>query len=419
MAGENTVASADGLFKTVYGPKLIKAVPDFAILQQKVSFSESEKGLGAHYDQPVSLSHEAGFTYNGTAGGVVALKAAANGVIKNAQVYGSEITLRSQLTQLFITRAVEKGARAFEKATAFKVFDMNASMRKRLEISMLYGQKGVGTVSTVTDLTGGVAELVLTDASWAGGIWAGAEGARLDAFTTTTKNNATGVLTITKVDSDLKKLTVTHSGTLASEVTAGDVLYFESTNAGSSVFNEMAGLQAIISNSGTLFGIDAATYSLWKGTSISSVGALTHAKLQDYVARAVNKGLMEKCMVLVSPKTWGYLNADMSALRMFDGSYSTKKLENGAESLMFHSQNGALEVVAHPLVKDGDAFILPLDSMLRIGSCDVTFGLPGGDDKFFTWIPDYNVVEMRCMTDQAIFLDRPACAVFLTGITHT
>lgn len=418
MAGENTVATADGLFKTTFAKKLIKAVPPCAILQDRVPFSYAEKGIGAHYDQPVSLTQEAGFTYNGTAGGIVALAAAANGVIKNAQVYGSEVVLRAQLSNLFITRAMEKGEKSFEKGLSFKVFDMNASMRKRQEIGMLYGQKGVGTVESVTDLTGNVAEIVITEGTWAGGIWAGAEGARLDSFTTTTKNNASGVLTITKVDSENRKLTVTFTGTLASEVTAGDVLFFQGTYGGSTTFNEMAGLQKIISNTGSLFGIDAATYSLWAGSTVSSAGLLTYPKLQTYVAKAVNKGLMEKCLVLVSPKGWSALANDMAALRMLDSSYSNKKAQNGAEALEFHSQNGALEVVAHPFVKDGDCFILPLDAMQRIGSVDVSFGLPGGDEKYFTWLPEYNAVELRCMADQAIFLDRPAQAVFVTGITY-
>lgn len=414
MAGENTVSTADGLFKDVFSEKLIKAVPDFAILQEKAKFSYAEKGIGLKYNQPVSLTHEAGFTYTGTNGTITALKAAANSVIQNAEVTSSEVVLRAQLSNTFITRAMEKGEKSFEKSLSFKVFDMNAAFRKRQEIAMLYGQSGVGTVESATDLTGGVCEIVITAATWAGGIWAGAEGARLDSYTSSTKNNASGVLTITKVDSDNRKLTCTFTGTLSSEVAAADVLYFEGAYG-----NEMVGLQKIVSNSTTLFGIDAATYSLWKGTSVSVGAALTHAKLQEYVARAVNKGLMEKCVVLVSPKLWGALLSDTAALRMLDSSYSTKKMQNGAASLEFYSQNGLLEVIAHPFVKDGDCFIMPLESLKRIGSCDVTFGLPGGDDKYFTWLPEYNAVELRAMADQAIFVDRPAQCVYLSGITYS
>lgn len=418
MAGENTVATADGLFKTVFAKKLTKAVPDFAVLQKMVDFASSEKELGEFFAAPISLSHEAGFSYLGESGGVSQLSAAVNSVVKTAEIYGSELVLRAQMSNLYVTRASSKGEKAFEKSMSFKVFDMNASIRKRLEISMLYGRVGIGTISTATDLTGGVAEIVLTDASWAGGIWAGAEGSKLDTFNGTTKMNVNGVLTITKVDSDLKKLTVTYSGAFGTQIVAAQTLYFAGAYAGSTTWNEMAGLQKIIQNSSTLFGIDAATYSLWKGNSVSSAGPLTQAGLHDYVAKAVNKGLQEKCVVLVSPKGWGALNADLAAIRMFDSSYKSSKGENGFESLSFYSQNGELELLAHPLVKDGDCFILPLEAIQRIGSCDVTFGLPGGDEKFFTWLPEYNAVELRAMTDQAIFLDRPAQAVFVTGITY-
>lgn len=419
MAGENTVSTMQGLFKKVFADKLLDLVPDYAILQKMIEFANSSKETGDFYAQPVNLAHESGFTYNGTAGTVVTLNGAQNGVMKEAQVYGSELILQGRLSYTALSRASKQGEKAFKKASSWKILDLNNAMRKRLEIAMLYGQTGVGTVETVTDLTGNVCEIVISAATWAGGIWAGAEGAKLDSFTTITKNNGSGDITITKVASDSRKLTATFVGTLSSEITAGDVLYFKGANAGSSVFNEMAGLSKIIQNSSTLFNIDAATYSLWAGTTVSSVGELTHGKLQDAVARAVNKGLMEKCVVLVSPKGWSKLNTDQAALRVYDSSYSSSKAENGAESLVFHAANGQLEVKSHPMVKDGDAFILPMDSISRIGSVDLTFGVPGFDEQFFTLVPNTNAVEVQCMADQAIFLEKPAHAVFLTGITYS
>jgi hypothetical protein len=197
------------------------------------------------------------------------------------------------------------------------------------------------------------------------------------------------------------------------------VLYFKGANAGSSSFNEMAGLSAIIQNSGTLFNISAATYSLWKGTVVSSVGQISFAKLQDAVGRAANKGLMEKVLVMVSPKAWSVLNADQAALRMFDSSYGSKSLENGAQALTFHGVTGPMEIVAHPLVKDGDAFVVPPDSLMRVGSLDLSFGVPGFDEQFFTLVPNYGAVELQCIADQAIFCERPAHAVLMTGITYS
>ena len=417
MAGENTVSTLNGLFKTVYADKLLDLVPDYAVLQKKIPFVSADKETGNFYAQPVNLSHEQGFTYNGDAGSVVTLNAAINSTMKEAQVKGTEMILRTQITYTALSRASKAGPKAFKRASAWKVEDMNNSMRKRLEISMIYGQSSIGEVESITSASGS-GTITITAASWAGGIWAGAENAAIDSFTSTTKNNTGGDIVITAVNSDTRTLSVTCTGTFSGECQAGDLLFFKGTNSGSSVFTEMAGLQKIIQNSSTLFNINAGTYSLWKGNTVSSVGQLTHAKVQDALARAVNKGLMDPVLLLVSPKGFNTLNADLAALRMFDTSYGTEG-KNGFEKLVFHSVNGPVEVVSHPLVKDGDAFIVPLDSVMRLGSVDLSFGVPGMDETFFTLVANTNAVELQCMADQAIFLEKPAHAVYLSGITYS
>ena len=417
MAGENTVSTLNGLFKTVYADKLLDLVPDYAVLQKKIPFVSADKETGNFYAQPVNLSHEQGFTYNGDAGSVVTLNAAINSTMKEAQVKGTEMILRTQITYTALSRASKAGPKAFKRASAWKVEDMNNSMRKRREISMIYGQSSIGEVESITSASGS-GTITITAASWAGGIWAGAENAAIDSFTSTTKNNTGGDIVITAVNSDTRTLSVTCTGTFSNECQAGDLLFFKGTNSGSSVFTEMAGLQKIIQNSSTLFNINAGTYSLWKGNTVTSVGQLTHAKVQDALARAVNKGLMDPVLLLVSPKGFNTLNADLAALRMFDSSYGTEG-KNGFEKLVFHSVNGPVEVVSHPLVKDGDAFIVPLDSVMRLGSVDLSFGVPGMDETFFTLVANTNAVELQCMADQAIFLEKPAHAVYLSGITYS
>jgi hypothetical protein len=400
----------NGMFKVVYADKIQDLVPDFAILQKKVDFVPADKETGNYYAQPVNLSHEAGFTYNGEAGSVVALNAAINGTMKEAQVKGTEIILRSQMSYLALSRASSAGPKAFKRASAWKVEDMNNSARKRLEISMLYGRKSVGQVSGISS---GV--ITITEASWAGGIWAGAEGSVVQVYSATSASatQRNGDMTITAVDSDARTITV--SGTSAA-VQANDYIYFKGQRT-DSAHNDMAGLQEIIANSSTLFNIDASTYSLWKGTSVSSVGALSFAKIVDAVGKAVNKGLMGQVAVLVSPKAYAALNSDQAALRVFDGSLS-KEAKNGFESIKFFSVNGLIEVICHPLVKQGDAFIVPLDSALRVGSTDLSFELPGMGEQFFRFLDGYNAVELQCMCDQAIFLEKPAHAVFMSGITY-
>jgi hypothetical protein len=56
---------------------------------------------------------------------------------------------------------------------------------------------------------------------------------------------------------------------------------------------------------------------------------------------------------------------------------------------------------------------------MRVGSVDLSFGIPGFDEQFFRLVDSYNAVELQCMADQAIFLERPAHAVLMTGITYS
>jgi hypothetical protein len=399
------------MFKVVYADDLVDALPKSAVLQNLVKFSGSDKGLGNYYAQPVVLSSEAGFTYNGEAGTVATLNDAVNGVTKEAQVKGTEVILKAQLSYTALSRAAQAGQRAFKKATSFKVEDMNNSIRKRLEISMLYGQVGVGTMGA--NVSGQV--LTISDATWAGGIWAGAENHFIDVYQSNLSSVRQAGLQITAVDSDNKQLTV--SGTVTGIVT-GDVIFFKGTNS-AGTFNEMAGLQKIITNTGTLFNISAATYSLWKGNAPASVGELTFAKIQDYVARAVNKGLMDDVICLVSPKAFAKLNSDAAALRVLDSSYKSGKAESGHEAVTFYGTNGKIDIVAHPYVKDGDSFIVPPKLLRRVGSTDVTFQIPGMGEDFFRLVSGQSAVELQCMCDQALFIEKPAHCLYLSGITFS
>jgi hypothetical protein len=429
-AAGNTFASAapaqtvsgtlNGLFKQVFADKLLPLVPEFAILQKLVEFSEAEK-VGRYYSQPVVVSSEAGFTYLGITGGVGTLNNPLAGQVQEAQVYPSELNLRAQMSYGSLTRAAEKGPRAFERESKFKVEDMNGATRKRLEIAMLYGQSGVGTVSTSTYDGSTYTNVVLTDGSWAGGIWAGSEGSMLDSWNGTSRRNAAVTpLVIAKVNASTK--TLSFATDVTASIAAGDTLFFYNARTGANAYNEMAGLQAILSNtSNVLFNIDASLWSLWQGNSFTTAGNISLAKLSTYVALAVNRGLMEKVAVFLSPKGWAQLANNEAALRMYDKSYSSKDAENGFEALRFHSQNGLMEIYSHPMVKDGDAMIVPIDMLMRIGSIDLTFGRPGVDGEevvYFDRVPGSNALELQTMADQAIFLPKPAHGVFVSGITY-
>lgn len=406
MAATNELSN---LFKKVYGDGTIKAIPKFAKLMQEIPYSQQEK-LGDMYEVPVLLAHEQGFTYGAHGDGAFTMLASIAGTVQKAQVRGSMIVLRSRLSYEDIYKASSAGAQAFEAATSLVVDNMQRSFAKRQELAFLYGQRGLGTVYSNTS-----GALVLTDATWAPGIWSAMKGCLLEAFTTTADS-------ATQHETDLTVSSVTHSAktvTLSAAnagVVAGDILYFKGART-TTGFKECAGLDKILSNTGTLFNIDAGTYELWKANSRAVGGAISMLAIQNGVADAVNMGLMEDAKVYLSTKRWNALNGNEAALRRY-GAYS-KKAENGSEEIVYHSANGANEMVAHPFVKEGEAFLVPNPKkrIKRVGASDVTFRRPGRSEEIFLEIPDVAGLELRAFSDQAIVIEMPAQCTKYTGIT--
>ena len=285
--------------------------------------------------------------------------------------------------------------------------NMTSSFTKRLEILHFYGSASIGVVSAIASHV-----ITLTTASWASGIWAGAEGLTLDSFTAVTGGSAHDAgLVVTAVDLVARTVTVTGD----SATVANDYLFFASQRG-----NEMNGIDAIVTNTGTLYNISAASYALWKGNSYSAGSAkLTFKKIQQAVALGVAKGLDGKVSVFCSPATYADLNTDLSALRRADDSYKSGKGSNGYESIEFFGVNGPIEIVPSIYVKEGEAFCVPLDKLKRLGSTDVTMRMPGqSEDQLVLQLPSNAGYEMRLFTDQNLFCERPAHLCKITGIVN-
>jgi hypothetical protein len=279
---------------------------------------------------------------------------------------------------------------------------MLRSAYKILEIETLYGQKGLAAVDSVA---GNVA--TITQAEWAPGIFAGGKNMPIEFRSAggTLRGNAN----ITAVNLEDREITV---DAMPVGVVATDVIRRKGSYG-----KEFAGLQAIIQNTGTLFEIDASAYELWAGNEYAAGGALSFNKIQTALTKAVEKGLESDVLVLVNPKTWASLLNDQAALRMYDGSYKAEVAENGSKSIKFHGQNGVIEIEPSIYVKEGYAFILAMDELMRVGSTDVTFKLPDSNDQFFRQLQDSAGVELRLYTDQSLFCSAPGKQVLVTGIS--
>jgi hypothetical protein len=403
------VNSLDAMFKRVWGSGTIKALPKFAKLMDEVPYSKQEK-LGDMYVVPVLLQFEHGFSYGVHGDGAFSLNAAVAGKALQAQIRGCMIVLRSQLSYEDVFKAAEAGAAAFESATSLVVENMQRSFAKRQELTLLYGQQSLGKVSTNTS-----GALVITDATWAPGIWSGMKDCILEAFdsqaATATQDN--GDLTVTSVDMSLK--TVTISGTNGN-VDSNSYLWFKGART-ATAHKECAGLDAIMSNTGSLFNISASSYELWKSNTRAVGGPISMLAILNGISDAVNMGLMEDAKVYLATKRWNSLNSDQAALRRY-GAYASKA-ENGSEGIAYHSVNGTTEIVAHPFVKEGEAFLVgnPKKRLVRVGATDITFKRPGMSDNIFRELVDNAGLELRAFSDQAIMATLPAQCTKYTGIT--
>ncbi len=405
-----------GFFKEVYGDEVIQLVPDQSVLLKEVEFREKDK-TGNFYHQPVTLANENGFTYAQPDAGAYALNASVALTMKDAQLKGSQITLRSSVAHDAIVRASSNKV-AFGRTTELLVKNMMESMSKRVEIALLYGQTGLGSSSSSTNINATTTRLQLTAASWACGIFASLQGAPLDIYDGLVKLNTVGAVSITLVDFANKRVTVTGAAADITAIDAGtfplDIYFFGAKD------NEMAGLDKILSNTGTLFNIDAATYNLWKSVQYDNGGGqLSLAKIMDAVSEAVKcGGLMEDVKVLCSPETWKDLHDDEAAFRVYDSSYSSDKSKRGTKRIEYFGQNGIIEVVPHMFVKEGEAFIIVKDKMKRIGAQEISFNAPGVSQDLFERIPDRNGYEIRLHTDQALFIECPAKFVKISNIVN-
>jgi hypothetical protein len=408
MASANQLSTLNGFFKESYAEKLAELIPDGVKLLNKIKFMSKDKQPGNLYHQPVILGMEHGVTFASSDDDAFNLNAPVAGVIRDAQVKGNPIVMRSLLGYVSASRAALGGQKAFMDATKFLVANMLRSMAKKLEIEMLYGQVGYASVGSVSTTV-----ITVTTADWAPGIWAGAEGMPIE-IRNAAGSTSRGDFTVASVDMDARTVTLTSSASAAG-VIATDIIWHKGAYG-----NEFPGIHKILTSTGVLFNIDSSVYNLFKGNSYSAgSAALSFTKLNNAAARGVEKGQDGKLLALVNPRGWANMLTDQAALRRYDASYKSDKTEVGTKGIVFHSQNGEIEIEPSIYVKEGFAYLLNLDDWSRIGSTDMTFKRPGQGEEFFRDLENSAAYELRLYSDQALFCSAPGRSTLITAIVNS
>lgn len=433
-------ADLAGFLKPVFG-ELQWMLPEDTLCQKLFPFNTANS-TGKDFEEPLQVQTSWGVTYAGSAADVVALTEAAPSKTVNAVVTPFLTILNDKVSYGQFDRGPDAGKKAFMATGAYIGKNLTIQLRRLLEISILTGQDGIMEIESYSTAVVATGRAVVTADSLRSGILALLEGAKLDIFaadkTTAIANGAAGDsngIKVLAVDIDNRTIDFTALPTLNAGGTvvpaAGQLFYVHGANLGTSTYMEMVGLPKQISaTTGTVFGINKATYMASRGNVFPLAGPMSAGLLTKAAAKAINRGFQGRMVVLLSPLSWGELNARNIAQQIFDQSYKPSKSEEGTDAITVRSNGVIMEVYSHAMISDGTALLLPKESVKRIGSSyensteenggtDISFQIPGTSQKFVQPIPGFNAVKVECRTDQAVYLQKPPHAVLVTGITHT
>jgi hypothetical protein len=415
----DSVESLNLLAKEVFGEDGVPdLIPNGVVLQKEIPFDSAE-ALGLKFAQTVRLAYPNGFTHakgDGTAG-AFSFQNAKPGAQGRAELTGYQTLLRDQMSYEDAAKLQKGGKQSFAKGIPFFTEGLQRSMRKRIEAQLIHGSQGLGTISGAPSTVHTSNKLLtIATAQWAPFIWAGNEGMEIDAYNGATKINTNAPLVVVASDPVARTVEVSGHATDLGNLATTYTLYFCGAYG-----VEMTGVHGILNNTGSLFNIDAATYSLWKSTQYAPTsGQFTFQKVKKGIALGVSKGLDEDLLLMVHPSTWDDLNSDIAALRRTDKS-ETSKVEVGTEEIVYKSQNGSTRVVASGFMKEGFAYGLcnPKAYWKRLGAADVTFSMPGMGSEMFLHLPNNAGVEFRAYTHQAVLSMAPAKQIIFSNIVNS
>jgi len=429
--------------KKVYGKLNTDLLPlDDLHLTKDIPYSETGR-VGGSYVEAVVLGSEVGITFAGSGNEIFNLNPAIAGAIKQAEIRPYISVLRSVVPWQAISRTAGGEESAFIEASKHVVKSNMISHKRFLEVVKIHGQNTAkllgrvsyatatyrdvsfttGTGTLVSGLYGSVAftngvnttskHLLIAPGDFASGIWVGMQGVKVkQCLASDLSVVAQGKLV--SVDSALGILLVDFTPVVATSTTS-HVLCFE----GMELSNELIGIKKILKNTGSLFGINAATYPLWKANTVVLAGVkLTLTNLEAAVANAINAGgLSGDVDVYVNPRTFHKVISDEMSKRQYDYSYDKKEIVSGGKAIRFAYADGDMKVKGHRYVMEGDAIIIRTEDWINSGSQDIQMSISGlPEEKLMYFLMEQGGYVFNTYSDQYIFCRAPAKQILIEGI---
>ena len=424
-----SLPNVNGMFKQRYG-RWIDPLPDEHTLADFGDFIPSENRPGLGYNFPVLTGLELGQTAN-VDNSAFALNPAVDSTVLNANLDGATIMLQSVVSYDTIYKSLNgtgsgNSGGAYKTALDQTVQAMLQGAAMYRELALAYGPGTSTAVASNIGIVGGsvsganlgAAQTVyLTEASWIPGLWIIAAGTpngmRVDVYQADgTTVRETDVTVQARPSTTQTRLTLFKSASAAT-VAANDRIVPLGWRTKSAF-----GLEAIYNNTGSIFGINAATVAPWRCMTFSAGGAMSRAKIMAMAAAVSINGVKNGGKLFVCAPTFADMAEEANALQRYTAN-TDKVKRQGASQLIYETAAGQVEVVVYQYAKQGQAMFIANDNFRRVGSTDLTMRpIGGGAEAFFQHMPSNAGASLRIFSNQAPVFEMPYRNFLITGIQN-
>lgn len=418
MASTSTVTEANGIAKRVMG-NITELLPDKDLKLQRHVKVDTQRKVGAEFEEVVPLTFEHGFTAGGTTGAARTLNAAIVEQTAPARFTPPTVHFRTAIVHDLLSATQSRGTQAYEVYIDGKMRRARRAFDRREEQRLIYGGLPLGNIDATATHVSTTLTFVISDNTWAPGPWIGGANMQIDAYNGSSQLNTNAAMTILTVDPATRTMTATCN---ASDITAIEAAttsvqfyyrgYYGLDGTG------VAGVASLSASSSSYLGIAGSTYKdLWCATQVTwdqSTTTMTWGLLNSGIEQALGRGMTGDVVALCSIKAWRDLCATTDSLREIDSSYSASSTELGFSKLKYHHcAGGVVTVEPSTFIKKSHVIVMadpedPMNDIKILGSDEPTYGIPSiqGED-IFTQVQGTNYVEMGMFARRGLWAPCP------------
>lgn len=260
-----------------------------------------------------------------------------------------------------------RGGISYETARYF-IHDAVKTNQLLAELSFMYGESGLPTISSVDANFGGKtlsstqAALIFEKSSTSDAILRIINNSKVWAI----KSDETLVANVS-VPHEYKVLNIDFAeNKILLESTVNSIRALSTLKnfrlcVATQLNNDNLGLVQLMDKKGVVLGIDDEDYVNWKPNVFDCENSqLTVRKVKDAASSLITRGgvMDEDLYLFVSQDTWDDLSSEIDGLRHFDYTYNQNMNIAGQRSVGIVHSNGMIHIIYHPLMKRGMAFLL-------------------------------------------------------------